>query len=135
MFIYNTKIKFTDCDPAGVMFFGKIFEICHNAYQEMIDSFNLKEDFWTSKKFAVPIIHSEADYLKPLVTGDKIVIEITVSNLKSFMFDLYYECKNEKGEICDRIRTTHVFIDPVTRKKIEMDEELLEKLKIHFRSV
>lgn len=59
MFTFSKKIDFFDCDPAGIMFYGRIFELCHSAYEAMIESFNLSEDYWTNDKFVVPIIHSE----------------------------------------------------------------------------
>ena len=33
MFTIKRKINFFDCDPAGIIFYSRIFEFCHSAYE------------------------------------------------------------------------------------------------------
>ena len=133
MFSVTKQINFFDCDPAGVMFFGNIYKLCHSAYEEFINSLNLDFDFWTGNNFAVPILHSEADYLQPLKTGDEITIEMSVLSLKKYMYELYFECKNKNGEVCDRVKTVHIYIDRETKKKIEVNPNIYAVLQKHLR--
>ena len=132
MFKTKKKINFYDCDPAGILFFARIFELCHSAYEEMIASFNLKEDFWNNEEYVVPIINSEAHYHKPIKYGEIISIEIIVSKLKSSSFELKYDCKNIDGEECTEVRTVHVFVNKSNWKKTEMKKKLKEGLTGHL---
>lgn len=133
MFTVKREINFFDCDPAGIMFFGNIYKLCHSAYEEFINSLNLDFDFWAGNNFAVPILHSEADYLQPLKTGDQLTIEMSVLSLKKYMYELYFECKNKDGLLCDRIKTVHIYIDRETKKKIGMDLKIYNALQKHLK--
>ena len=76
MFTIKRKINFFDCDPAGIIFYSRIFEFSHSAYEQLISSFNLKENYWMNEDYVVPIIHSESEYVKPIKYGDEISINI-----------------------------------------------------------
>lgn len=132
MFQYKRRINFYDCDPAGILFFGRIFQLCHEAYEAMIESFNLKDNYWMNENFVVPIIHSEAKYRKPLHAGEITEIEITVTNLKDSSFELTYVCKNNKDEVTNNVRTVHVFVNKETWKKTKIIGEVKEGLCKHL---
>jgi YbgC/YbaW family acyl-CoA thioester hydrolase len=120
MFTVKRKINFYDCDAAGVLFFARIYELCHSAYEAMIEGFNLEEDYWNNDDYIVPIIKSEASYHKPLKYGEVVSVDIKVAQLKSSSFELNYECKNEKGEVTNKVRTVHVCVGKKDWKKREM---------------
>ena len=128
MFLYKTKINFYDCDPAGILFFGRVFELCHQAYEAMIAGFGLREDYWNNADYVVPILNAESHYHKPIKYGDVITIEIKVTILKSSSFELSYTLINDASEKCCEVRTVHVFIDKRTWKKNPMNIEISEGL-------
>jgi YbgC/YbaW family acyl-CoA thioester hydrolase len=131
-FITKRKINFYDCDAAGVLFFARIYELCHSAYEELIESFNLEEDYWNNEDYIVPIIKSEASYHKPLKYGEQVTVGINVAKLKSTSFELNYECKNKNDEVTDKVKTIHVFVDKKTWKKKEMSKKINEGLSSYF---
>lgn len=128
MFSIRKKINFYDCDPAGILFYGRIYELCHTAYEAMIAGFNLEEDYWSNNDYVVPIIHSEAKYRKPLTYGQTVTVELKVTNLKNSSFELQYECKNEKGDLCAEVKTVHVLIDKTTWKKKPLPAHIKKSL-------
>ena len=132
MFSIKRRINFYHCDPAGVIFYGHIFFLCHSAYEHLISSFNLGLDYWKNDNFIVPIVHSSADFLKPLKNGDVIDIEVVVTKLKQSSFELSYECKNQKGDLCVEVKTVHVIVDKQTWKKTKMYTEIEEGLRKHL---
>jgi 1,4-dihydroxy-2-naphthoyl-CoA hydrolase len=132
MIIHKTTINFFDCDPAGILFYGRFFEICHVAYESMISSFALKEDYWNNSEYVVPITHSEAKYIKPVKYGESISIELTVNQIKNSSFELGYLVKNEKGDVCAEVKTVHVFVDKRTWKKKEMTTNIKAGLNKHI---
>lgn len=131
MFTIKRKVNFFDCDPAGIIFYSRIFEFCHSAYEEMISSFGLKENYWMNENYVVPIIHSESEYVKPIKFGDEIFISVQVSQLRSSSFELMYTIKKDKT-LCSHVKTVHVFVDKQNWKKKEMFEDLAEGLKLHI---
>jgi len=132
--MYKSKIKinFYDCDPAGILFYAKIYELCHSIYEGMIQSFDLKEDYWTNEDYIVPIIHSEATYQKPIKYNSVIEIELVVSSLSTSAFKLFYKCKNDAGELCVEVKTTHVFVDKKTWKKKQIKDDVRAGLTPHL---
>lgn len=132
MILINKKVSFYDCDPAGIIFYSKIFDYCHSAYEELIKKFNLVENYWANAEYVVPIIKSEASYLKPLKYGEDVTIELKVSQLKSSSFELEYKCKNEKGELTNAVKTVHVFVDKKSWKKTSIPSAISQKLKIYM---
>lgn len=132
MFTAKRKINFYDCDPAGILFYAKIYELCHSVYEEMIQSLGLKENYWSNEDYIVPIIHSEAIYHKPLVYDSFTIIDLTVKTISSSAFKLFYTCKNEKGELCVEVMTTHVFVDKKTWKKKTINDDVRTGLTKHW---
>jgi YbgC/YbaW family acyl-CoA thioester hydrolase len=133
MFNIKRKINFYDCDPAGILFYAKLFEINHSVYEDMIDSFNLKYDYWHNDVFVVPIIKTDAEYLKPLKAGDHISINLSVTLLKENSFELTYEWFNSDGELVSKARTVHVFLDKKSWKKNHIPKEIKTGLQSHQR--
>ncbi len=126
------RISFYDCDPAGILFYGRIFEICHSAYEDLIRSFKLKSNYWDNDEYAVPIIHTEGEYLLPLRPGDEVTVEVTVSKLKESSFELSYACKNVKGEVTNQVKTVHIFVDKKQWKKTPIIDEVRAGLQNHI---
>ena len=134
MFTSKRKINFYDCDPAGILFYAKIYELCHSVYEEMIKNFGLNENYWTNEDYVVPIIHSEATYHKPLVYNSFVEIELSVSSISTSAFKLAYSCKNDNGELCVEVKTIHVFVDKKTWKKKQIKEEVREGLEKYLKN-
>jgi YbgC/YbaW family acyl-CoA thioester hydrolase len=133
MFNIKRKINFFDCDPAGILFYAKLFEINHSIYEDLIASFNFKFDYWHSGVFVVPIIKTDGEYLKPVKAGDEITINLSVTLLKENSFELTYEWFNAEGEMVTKARTVHVFLDKKSWKKIHIPEEIKTGLQSHQR--
>jgi YbgC/YbaW family acyl-CoA thioester hydrolase len=129
---FSKTINFYDCDPAGVLFFARLFEICHSAYEDLINSFKLKLNYWNNDAYAVPIIHTEGEYMLPLKAGDKVTIETTVSKLKESSFELKYVLKNTGGKITNEAKTVHIFVDKLKWKKIPISPDIKDNLAKHI---
>lgn len=129
MFEYKYKVKFHDVDAAGIIFYANVFKIAHDAYQEMLYSFNLDEDYFTSKNFAIPIVHTEADYLKPICFGDELNIQIKTVKIGNSSFILEYDFIDQDFEKKVKVNTTHVFITKDFIKKVDLPELIKSKLK------
>jgi YbgC/YbaW family acyl-CoA thioester hydrolase len=133
MFTVKKRINFHDCDPAGILFYAKLFEINHSVYEELIDSFNLSQSYWNNPQFVVPITKTNGEYLKPIKPGEEIKVNLTVTLLKENSFQLTYEWINSESEIAATARTVHVFVDKNKWKKTSIPEEISKKLESHQR--
>lgn len=131
MFSKKIKVNFFHGDPAGIMFFANIFTFAHSAYEEMLDGAGLERDYFNDEEFAVPIIHSESDFYKPIFPGDEITVEVAASNIKESSFELTYNFRNDAGEVLAVVKTVHVFMSKYSWDKTKMPIEVSELLLKH----
>lgn len=135
MFTVKRKLNFFECDPAGIMFYANLFKINHSVYEEMINSFNLKINYWQNDEFVVPIIKTDGEYLKPVRAGETISINLSVTLKKENSFELTYLWIDKDGDIAVKARTVHVFVDKKSWKKIPLYKEINSGLESHQRDV
>jgi 1,4-dihydroxy-2-naphthoyl-CoA hydrolase len=133
--MYNTKVRinFFDTDPGGVIFYSNLLKFAHVGYEELFNSFDLYHKYFLEGEFIIPIIHAEADYLKPIRAGDQIKIMIELTRLENSSFELSYVFKNAQNETAAKARTVHVMVNKNSFKKTDIPEDLkfqLENLKV-----
>lgn len=127
MFAVKKRIDFYDCDPAGILFFGRIFNLAHHAYELFLEENSGGKNYFADKNILLPITHTEADYKSPIKAGEVVTIELSVSILKSSSFELSYKITNN-GTLCAEVKTVHVCINKSDWKKCELPEELGKRL-------
>jgi 1,4-dihydroxy-2-naphthoyl-CoA hydrolase len=118
--MYQRKIYFADTDSAGVVYFSNLLSICHEAYEEYLSSLKINlPDFFANKLIAVPIIHAEIDFFKPLFCGDFININLELESINKKVFEIKYQVFKDNDLIAKAL-TRHICINPQTRKTQEM---------------
>lgn len=132
MFSTKIKVNFFHADPAGIIFFSNIYNFAHSAYEEMVATGNLERDYFYNDEYGIPIIHSQADYFKPVFPGSEIIAEITVDNLKESSFELVYNFKNDSDEILAIVKTVHVFVSKYSWDKTKIPFEFNDLLLKHY---
>ena len=123
------KVDFYQCDPAGILFFANLFNLCHSAYEELIAEFKLSESYFNNNDYAVPLLHCSADYKQPINFGETLEIEIEISKLQTHSFELEYKVLSN-NKLKALARTVHIFIDKNTGKKTDIPKEIEHKLKL-----
>jgi len=119
-FSYHRTIHFADTDAAGVVFFANYLAICHEAYEEALGAAitDLKT-FFADHGVIVPIIKSQAEYLRPLSCGDKVRVTLSATSLGDDGFTLDFELHRlgPPEKLSARVRTEHVCISSTNRKR------------------
>lgn len=132
MFSTNIKIYFFDADPAGISFYGNIFKYAHSAYEEFMASFKSDKNLILNSKYLLPIYKTNASFLKPMKVGEKIKIELSLTSLKDYSFEISYSFFNSKKELTAKAQTVHVSVSAKTFKKFRLPEELKTKFAQHL---
>jgi 1,4-dihydroxy-2-naphthoyl-CoA hydrolase len=133
MITFKKRINFYHCDPAGILFYARLFEICHSVYEEMISGFNLEENYWQNDDYVVPIVKCDAVFYKPVKPGEEVTIEIVVTELRETSFELSYSIKNNSDVEVAAAKTVHVFVDKKKWKGKEIKDSLRIGLSNHFK--
>ena len=122
------KIKFGDCDSAGVIHFHNLLRWAHESWEESMEIYgiNLREIFPTlnyEKKKIFPIINCEANYLYPIELGDKLKIKLLPKKINNHLFEINTTfCKDKI--IVAKAKIIHCVIDIINRKKVDLPENL-----------
>jgi YbgC/YbaW family acyl-CoA thioester hydrolase len=132
MFITRVKVYFYDADPAGIIFYASLFKYVHAAYEEFMRSLHTERNFFFDKDYVLPIIHADADYIKPIKVGDELEIELMVSLLKKSSFELTYRFYKNSREFSAIAKTVHVCVLKEKFEKIELPDDFYNKLKINL---
>ena len=117
---YLRTIHFSDTDAAGVVFFANYLAICHEAYEEALGAAGIQlKTFFADTGTVVPITKSEAEYLRPLASGDKIRVSIRPESLTEATYAVRYEITRlgPVEKLAARVRTEHTCIDSRQRKR------------------
>src|SRR3989338_306760 len=108
MFKKSTVIRMQHTDAAGILFFASQFEIVHSVYEDFMRGLGFDFPFLLKKaKYFVPIVHAEADYIRPLFVGDKIEVTLVCEHIGQTSFAFVYELKDSKKRLVGRAKTVH----------------------------
>ncbi len=85
MAVYKTKVKirFAHCDPAGILFYPRYFEILNGVVEDWFDealgySFN---QLLTNLGVGTPMVDVHTEFLKPCRLDDVLAITLSVEKL------------------------------------------------------
>lgn len=91
VFILPVRIGWGQCDPAGIVYFPRFFEMFHDAMERWFsDGISMPyAEVIAGRKIGFPSVHTEADFKAPSVFGDALAIELRVGGLgqRSIVFD------------------------------------------------
>lgn len=130
-FEYDLFLSFHLADPAGILFFGHVFTLAHQIYEQFVyDHLSIEwKDWFYNGKWFIPIKHTEATYHKPLLAGDRCKIDVFIEEVKNSSFSLTYHFYQEQV-LCCTVKTTHVFCDRLTQTKQIIPQSVAEQLAL-----
>ena len=126
-FTHHRTVRLADTDAAGVVFFARTLMLCHEAYEESLSRAGLDlKQFLGGADLIIPISKSEADYLRPLVCGDKLKITVKPTALSESSFALDFEVTKigPPDKLAARVRTEHVATSLAKRARIPLPPAL-----------
>jgi 1,4-dihydroxy-2-naphthoyl-CoA hydrolase len=127
-FSYQRTVRLPDTDAAGVVYFARVFSLCHEAYEEALAAAGIPlPDLLGANGVVVPIAKSEAEFLRPLRVGDKLRITVTPDTHSEKTFSLRFEVVRlgSPEKLAARVRTEHVCTSPAKRERAPLPPKLL----------
>ena len=123
------NIHLCDTDAAGVLYFAKGLTICHEAYEAWLNSLGLSiGQMIRDRNIALPIVHAEIDYFRPIQCSDRLEIKLKLQELKQTKFAIAYSIfsTDQPDKLLAKALTIHVCIDPQTRQRVTLPSKILE---------
>ena len=136
-FSYTRRVYLADTDAAGVVYFASVMNMCHEAYEESLAEAGINlQQFLRNSQIAIPIVHAEVSFFRPLFCGDKILIELATKQVSDNEFAIDYQIfsitKPQKN--LAQGNTKHVCINSQTRTRVELPESIVQWLQFTVHS-
>jgi len=135
-FVTQQTVRFGDVDPAGIVYFPRIFDYIHQAFEEVWDVHVGARYYYllNDERVGFPLVHSEVDFRSPLRFGDRPIVRVTCFKIGRSSLGLRYVFSVHDTVCVDAHMTTaYVGIDELKTMPIPDEyrakfEEILEEL-------
>lgn len=99
-FLYRRAVRFEEVDAAGIAFFARFFNWCHEAMERLFDGVpGGYVDLITRRRIGFPAVHLTADWRAPLRYGDAANIATSVAKLGTTSATLRYVLTRESDGV------------------------------------
>jgi len=126
---HSARVRFHQADPAGLLFFGRFFELVNDAYEDLIRAAGPAFDGLVGlKRYATPVVHAEADYYRPIRLGESVTVRLTIERIGRTSVTYDFEVVGPDGDRRAHGRVVHVLVDSATLTKLPIGEEMRQAL-------
>ena len=124
-------MRFGDTDAAGVMHFHQVLRWCHEAWETSLERYGIAasaifpgcRDQQSAPAIALPVVHCEADFSRPVHGGDQLKVLIAPERLNPGSFEVRTRFQLEEVDVA-RGLIRHVAINPTTRQRCALPESI-----------
>ncbi len=110
-FVYETTIRFAQVDPAQVVYFARVYEMAHEAFEEIMAAAGLPVGpLFQESEWGMPLVHTEADYRRPWRLGERVRIEGRIGSMTERTVEFQYAFVDETGKARTQVRMRHAFV-------------------------
>ena len=104
------RIRFSECDPAGIVFYPQYFVMFNDLMEAWIDSMTPEgfHNMIASKRVGMPSVHIEAEFKSISRMGDDVVMSLGVERIGNSYLKLLLRCIGKDGVLRMQVRQTVV---------------------------
>lgn len=134
-FCREQTLRFSHCDPAGIVFYPQYFVLFNGLVEDWFDE-GLEigyADFIATRRLGLPTAHLECDFLRPSRMGEVLTLALSVERIGERSFTLALEARGPEGA---RLRARQVIVTTSleTHRAIALPADLRERLAQFTRS-
>jgi 4-hydroxybenzoyl-CoA thioesterase len=132
--VYERPVKFEEVDAAGIAFFARFFNWCHEAMERFFDQLPSGSyvNLIMKRRIGFPAIHLVADWKAPLRYGDVARIETAVIKVGTTSATFRYVLTRvSDGIMAATIEHTTVATDLDTMTKRPLPDDCRKLLEAH----
>ena len=136
VYINRDRIRFTDTDATGIVYFGSFATYFDESFLAMIRESNIGWDEHKKYNFGLPIVDYKVQYFHPLKFGDEIDVYCIIIHIGNSSFtSLHLISSAKSGRIYSKAEITRVSVSLKGFKKIPIPEFLLEIFKANYDKI
>ena len=132
VFSVEYPILFSHCDPAGIVYFPRFFDLLHRAMEDWF-TFGLEErfaDFIMKKRLGIPTVGTKVDFVGPARIGDLLRIELRVLKLGRSSIELGIDAFVGE-QPCFKARHTVCCFSQDTFKAVPIPDDLRGRMEAY----
>ncbi|MDC3137991.1 acyl-CoA thioesterase [Prochlorococcus sp. AH-716-I19] len=127
--ILKRKVRFGDCDSAGVIHFHNLLRWAHESWEESIDIYGIphQEIFPDTNshknQIIFPIVNCEANFLSPIKIGDLLSIKISPKKINNHLFQVNTFFLKDEINVAEG-KIIHCSLDVDSKLKVKLPDQL-----------
>ncbi len=124
------RIRFSECDPAGIVFYPQYFVLFNDLLEAWIDTLlpGGFAGFVGQQRFGLPTVHLEADFRAVSRMGDDVTLSLEVARLGTKSLNLALACTGLGDQLRMSVKQTVVTTSLQTHAAIPIPDELRRAL-------
>lgn len=133
-FITEIKVRFADCDPAGIVFYPRYFDMFNGVVEDWCDEglgISFRE-LIVARGHGLPTVHIETDFIAPSTLGDRLRAELSVVKLGETSITVAIELRDGDGDgdgaVRVRNRQVLVLMDRSTGRALALPPPMRERV-------
>jgi len=126
------RIRFSDCDPAGIVFYPQYFVLFNDLLEEWFDSIweGGFAEYIGRCRFGVPTVRLDAEFKSISRMGDDVILTLDAIRIGQRSFELALDCKGAAdGSVRVSTRQTLVTTSLYTHQSMPIPPQLREALE------
>jgi 4-hydroxybenzoyl-CoA thioesterase len=126
-FLRERRIRFSDCDPAGIVFFPQYFVMLNGLVEDWVDdALGLGyRNVVVGRRVGLPTVRLEADFKAVSYLGDPVVLSLEVERLGQRSLTLQVRCMgNSDHDLRMGVRQVIVTTSLETHRPIDIPDDL-----------
>jgi 4-hydroxybenzoyl-CoA thioesterase len=129
-FTTERKIRFSHCDPAGIVYFVNFFDMVSGAVEDWFGealgwTFN---EMHLQRRVGFPIVNTGCEFFKPCHLGDRLELELAIAKLGSSSIE-FEVTGRVAGEEKFRARHKVAMMSLDTQRALPIPMDLREKMQ------
>ena len=127
--ILKRKVRFGDCDSAGVIHFHNLLRWAHESWEESIDIYGIPhQDIFPDansheNQIIFPIVNCEANFLSPIKIGDLLSIKISPKKINNHLFQVNTFFLKDEINVAEG-KIIHCSLDVDSKLKVKLPDQL-----------
>ena len=127
--ILKRKVRFGDCDSAGVIHFHNLLRWAHESWEESIDIYGIPHKdifpFYHSHKnqIILPIVNCEANFFSPIKIGDLLTIKILPKKINNHLFQVNTFFLKDEISVAEG-KIIHCCLNIDSKLKVKLPDQL-----------
>lgn len=128
----SVPIRFSHCDPAGIVYFAKYFDIANGVVEDWFAAaLHLRyHDFIGARRAGLGFVNVTCDFVRPGMMGDEVIFAVMVEGVGTAAIRLVIDAYRE-GEVVLAMRLVMATTSLLVHRAIPVPDDLRDAIETY----